>query len=348
MKPNGSMSLMVQAARQYHEQKLTQPEIAQQLGVSQSRVSRWLKEAEAQGIVRTVVVAPEGVYPDLEELIRDRFGLRHVIVADVRGDERMILPALGSAAAMYLESTLADGARIGISSYSASLMAAVQAMSPLKKRRASKVVQVMGGLGLPGAQIIATQTADRLARLTGAAPVFLPTPGIVSNPATREALMKDDVVGNVAAEWPYLTDLILGIGSLAPSPLLQSSGNAISEAEIDQLRALGAVGDVAMHFLDIEGAPVRSDLEQRVVGIGATDLARVPRRIAIAGGARKLQAILAALRSGHVNVLITDADTAESLGADPAPPSADPTDTVPEVTNRQSRGALVSGIHPQT
>lgn len=311
--PNDSLSLMVQAARLYHEQKLTQPEVAQRLGVSQSRVSRWLKEAEAQGIVRTVVVAPEGVYPELEERIQDRFGLAHVLVADVRGDERMILPALGSTAAMYLESTLTDQACIGISSYSASVMAAVQAMSPLKKRRAKKVVQVMGGIGQPGAQVIATQIADRLARLTGAAAIFLPTPGIVSNPATREALMKDDVVGSVAADWPHLTDLILGIGSLAPSPLLQSSGNAVSEAEMDQLLALGAVGDVAMHFLDPEGAPVHSELDERVVGIDLPGLLRVPRRIAIAGGARKHQAIQAALRSGLVNVFITDADTADYL-----------------------------------
>lgn len=307
------LSLIVHAARLYHEQGLTQPEIAERLGVSQSRVSRWLKEAAERGIIRTIVLTPEGVYPELEESIRDKFGLRHVVVADANGDEHSILPALGSAAAIYLETTLSESARVGISSYSASIKATVQAMTPLKKRRADTIVQIMGGVGRPDIQVVATQTADRLARITGASPKFLPTPGLVSNPATRNALFDDNIVREVADEWLHLTDVLVGIGSLAPSELLQSSGNSVSQAEMEELRALGAVGDVAMRFFDADGAPVVSELDARVIGIGTEELMRIPRRIGIAGGARKLEAIRAALLGHWVDVLITDLATAEAL-----------------------------------
>ncbi|GAA2250605.1 helix-turn-helix domain-containing protein [Herbiconiux moechotypicola] len=313
MQSRDPLSLIVHAAQLYHEQGLTQPEIAETLGVSQSRVSRWLKDAVERGIVRTVVFPPQGVFPEIEGRVRDRYGLRHVVVADARGDEQAILPALGSAASIYLESTLASGARVGISSYSAFVKAAVESMMPLRKRRLDKIVQVMGGVGRPDVQILATQTADRFARLTGADPVFLPAPGVVSQAATREALFKDDLVHVVAREWNALTDVLVGIGSLTPSPLIESSGNAVPEADIARLRSLGAVGDVAMRFFAADGSRIISELDERVIGISADQLRAVPRRIGIAGGARKLEAVRAAVSGGWIDVLITDAETGEAL-----------------------------------
>ena len=323
------LSLIVQAARMYHEQGMSQPEIAKKLSVSQSRISRWLKAAEERGIIRTIVLAPDGVYPELEEGVRDLFSLRHVVVADAADDEQAIMAALGSAAAIYLETTLADAARVGISSYSGSLMATVDAMLPLKKRQVDEIVQVMGGIGKSDVQMRATQVADRLARLTGATPRFLPTPGLVSSVPARDALFADPIVQDIAKEWGRLTDVLVGIGSISPSELLRSSGNSISESEMNELRRHGAVGDVAMRFFDDSGELVQSELNDRVIGIGVNELRRVPRRVGIAGGSRKFHAIRAALRGGWVDVLITDQTTARRLLSDraPAEKSTTPTST---------------------
>ena len=58
--------LMVRIARMYHELGKRQTEIAAELHVSQPRVSRLLKRAVEEGIVRTVVTAPEGTHLGLE------------------------------------------------------------------------------------------------------------------------------------------------------------------------------------------------------------------------------------------------------------------------------------------
>ncbi|WP_425569260.1 sugar-binding domain-containing protein [Nonomuraea salmonea] len=73
------------------------------------------------------------------------------------------------------------------------------------------------------------------------------------------------------------------------------------------------MGDVCLRFFDAEGGLVDSPLEERILGIPAADLRRVPRRIAIAGGRRKTAAIRAALKGGWVNTLITDVGVAEEL-----------------------------------
>lgn len=309
----GVTAMIVQVARLYFEQGMTQPAIAERLHVSQSRVSRWLKEASERGIVRTVVLAPEGVFPELEEALVEKFSLRQALVVDADGDENSIIAALGASAAGYLEATLDGGARVGFSSWSATLMATVDRMLPLKRKQAESIVQVMGGVGRPEVQVKATQLTHRLATLTGAEPKFLPTPGIVSTRSARDALFQDPHVIDVAREWEHLTDLLVGIGSVTPSELLKVSGNSVSDEDMESLRRLGAVGDVAMRFFDIDGGLVEAELNDRVVGIGVDELRRIPRRVGIAGGDRKFDAIRGAVRGGWIDVLITDLRTAQRL-----------------------------------
>jgi DNA-binding transcriptional regulator LsrR (DeoR family) len=316
------MSLLTKIARMYHEQGMRQPEIAERLHISQSRVSRFLKEAVNLGVVRTIVVPPAGVYPELEETIRDQYGLLDVVVVESAGKEdSSIISALGSAGAAYLETTLNATDRVGISSWSATLLATVDSMAPRTIRTAAEIVQVIGGVGKPGVQVKATHLTDRLARVTGATPRFFPAPGIVASVAVRDALLADSYVRDLASAWKDLSVVLAGIGSLQPSPLLKDSGNAVSEADMDALRLHGAVGDICLRFFDAQGNLVDTELDKRVVGISSEDLRAVPRTVGIAGGERKFEAIRAAARGHWIDVLITDLDTAKRLLDGPTVPA---------------------------
>ncbi|HEY2555473.1 MAG TPA: sugar-binding transcriptional regulator [Diaminobutyricibacter sp.] len=316
--PAERMSLLTKVARMYHEQHIRQPEIAQRLHISQSRVSRLLKEAVNLGVVRTIVVTPPGVHSQLEDAIRDRYGLADVVVGgdDSEGsapDDNALLATLGSAGAAYLETTLSEKDDIGVSSWSSTLLAVVDAMTRQRTRLARTAVQLLGGVGDPSVQVKATHLTDRLARVTGATARYFPAPGIVARKSVRDALLEDPYVSEVASAWDGLSVALVGIGSLQPSPLLQSSGNAISEKDQGSLRELGAVGDVCLHFFDADGSLVDSELEERVIGISAEQLRAIPRTIGIAGGARKVDAIRAAALGRWIGVLITDVDTARRL-----------------------------------
>lgn len=308
------LRLLAKVARMYHEKGIRQPRIAAELNLSQARVSRMLKQAVEVGIVHTVVTMPSGVHSDLEDELQGRYGLRDAVVVDtldVVGDD--VLPALGSGAAAYIDMTLTGGHVIGISSWSETLISAVDRMPRKSVPVVDKVVQIVGGLGDAAVQMQATRLTARFAELTGAMPVYLPAPGLVGTPAVRRAMMNDVSVRDVLGTWGQLTDALVGIGSLEPSPLLQRSGNAVAEADQDELRRLGAVGDVCFRFFDEEGKHVRSTFDQRVIGVTAKELLAVPRRIGVAGGERKFSAIRAALLGGWVNILITDLAMAHQL-----------------------------------
>lgn len=311
---NADLRLMTRVARLYHEDGVRQPEIAARLDISQPRVSRLLKRAVAVGIVRTTVVAPPGINADLEQEVETAYGLRAAVVADTGevDSEAGLLRALGTAAAAYLEATLVGGDRIGVSSWSSTLLAAVDAMRPRPARDGEQVVQVIGGVGTVAAQARATRLTARLAQVTGAEPIFLPAPGLVATPAAREALTGDPGIAESLRATGDLTVLLAGIGALDASELLRESGNAIAAAELDTLRRLGAVGDICLRYFDETGAAITA-LDDRIVGIDSDDLRAIPRRVGVAGGGRKWTAIRAAVRGGWVNVLVTDRDTAQML-----------------------------------
>ena len=310
---DGEIRLITKVARMYHERGIRQVDIADTLHLSQARVSRLLKRATELGIVRTVVAVAQGVHTDLEEALEQKYGLAEAVIVDVQGSEHDIAAALGSAGASYLETTLTGGERIGISSWSQTLLAAVDRMQPLRLPGADSVIQLVGGFGAPSAQAQGNRLLTELARLVGATPIFVPAPGLVGRKAIRDSLLSDSAMEEVAAEWSRLSMVLVGIGSLPPSPLLQASGNAVDPAEQDKLLAAGAVGDICQRYFDADGVLVPSELDDRVVGIAPDTLRQVRHRVGLAGGQSKHAAIHAALTGRWVNVLLTDTRTAEVL-----------------------------------
>ena len=186
-------------------------------------------------------------------------------------------------------------------------------MRPAKTPVVDTVVQVVGGVGDPRVQMQATRLIGLFASGTGAVPVFMPAPGMLGTCSARDSLVADPTVAAVMDIWQQLTMVLVGIGSLDPSPLLRESGNALADSDQAVLRDAGAVGDICLRFFDAEGKAVQSAVDDRVISIGPDQLRGIARRVAVAGGGRKHSAIRAALLGGWVNVLITDLDEAQRL-----------------------------------
>jgi DNA-binding transcriptional regulator LsrR (DeoR family) len=306
------LRLLTKVARMYHEKGMKQPQIAAELSMSQPRVSRLLKQAIDLGIVRTVVTMPSGVHGDLEDAVQGKYALRDVVIVDALGATDPI-PALASAAAAYLDVTLTGGHVVGISSWSETLLAAVERMPRKSIPTVERVVQLIGGVGDASVQVRANRLTGHFADQTGGLPVYLPAPGIVGSARVRAAMMGDPSVKEVTTVWTELTDAVVGIGSVEPSPLLQRSGNAVTPEEQAELRRRGAVGDVCFRYFDAAGRPIDSKFDRRIMGITPRELLAVPRRVGVAGGPRKRAAIRGAVLGRWVNVLITDLETARRL-----------------------------------
>jgi len=308
------LRLMARVARMYYEQEMRQAEIAAQLGISQATVSRLFSRAKAEGIVRISVNVPQGVYSQLEEELIAAYSLRDAIVVDCpQEEEGVIQRQIGAAAAYYVESTIKPNEVIGLSSWSGTLLALVDAMHAVGRKHHVQVVQILGGVGNPGAELHATRLTSRFAKLVNGTAVFLPAPGVVGSAAMLQVMLADQYVQQALRLFEQVTLALVGIGAVEPSGLLADSGNIFPKAELDLLRHAGAVGDILLRFFDARGEPVETALDHRVVAMTLPQLRQVDRAVGVAGGRRKREAILGALRGHLVNVLITDWFTAHWL-----------------------------------
>jgi len=312
--------MMTKVAWLYHNGHLRQREIAERLAISQSRVSRLLDMAMAAGVVRTTVVAPDGLHAEVEEALEKRYGLleAHVfdVAAGVEEDEQDLVGSLGQSVAHWLQAHPFEAEIIGFTSWSRSLRATVAAL-PRLRSNVRYVVELLGDVGRTTLQHEAAQATRDLAKLTGAEPRFLRTPGVVPSPKLRKTLLAHDPDARESLELlDHMQLALVGIGTCEIDPPLVAGENFFTEEQFDRAQQLGAVGQVNLRFIAADGSPVVSELDDLVVGVTLDQLRRADRVLAVAGGRKKHAAIRAALLGGWVNALVTDLATAERLAGE--------------------------------
>lgn len=308
------LRFMTRVAQRYYVDGQRQSAIANDLSISQATVSRMLKRAHDEAIVRISLTAPQGTYPQLEASLRDKYGIAEAIVVDCSEDRTgAVISRIGEAAAYFLETTIQNEEVIGISSWSQTIVKMIDNVHPMNQGKAKSVVQTLGGIGNPNVQKHATQVTTRLAKLTGAESIILQAPAVAASREAKIILLGEKFVREATEQFENITLAFIGIGAVEPSDMLAQSGNIFSEAELKELSEQGAVAELSQRFLNASGEQVLLPLNERVIGMNLEQLREVPRVVALAGGQSKTQAIDATLKSGVINTLVTDKFTAERL-----------------------------------
>lgn len=304
--------LLYRVAQAYYEEDLTQADVAKRFGISRIKVSRMLTRAREEGVVRIDVVPPQETHTALERELESIFGLDEAIVAEAgEGDYQDVLDSIGRVAADYVVRVLEDGQTLGLT-WGNSILATVSAL-PRAGLSNVRAVQMLGGLGELEAEIHGAELVRRVSERLGCRPRNIHAPGIVSSKAVRDALAADPQVADTLELGRNADVALLGIGALGPHSVLRGAQTVLTQADCRALVEQGVVGDIALRFFDADGKPVRTPFTERTIGVGLEEMREIGKRVGVAGGAEKRDAMLAALRGGHLDVLVTDAETARDL-----------------------------------
>lgn len=300
------LRLLSKVSKLYYERHLNQNEIAERLHLSRPKVSRLLQQAQDEGIVQITVMSPPGIYADLEQQLEERFGLREAVVVEVdkTAPQEVVSREVGTGAGEYFQRTLSVGDIIGIS-WGMTLVGMVNAL-PRCEIEEVHVVQIIGGLGPPEAEVHATNLCRRLSYKLSSKLTLIPAPGIASTNQARAALETDSHVQNALALFERINVAYVGIGVPSPTSVTMRDGSILTAEDLERLRAHGAVGDIALRYFDGGGQAVASELDERVVGITLQQLRQIETVVGVAGGQQKEAVVRAALHGRLINVLITD------------------------------------------
>lgn len=340
-----SSNLMTKVCQHYYRDHLTMVEIGTRLAISRHRVGRLLKEAVRTGMVKIEIRSPAGEDVELNHALQQAFGLKGAFVVEVAADlsPQQVQQATCRAAAPFVREILGLHRTIGVG-WGSTTFELINQIEPMEMRNA-KVVQITGGNKRLSIRFDCHEVTRRLAQKLQVQPILLHAPGIVDNRRTRELLMRESAVIDTFKSFGKLDLAIVGIGAIKPAirSTLLSSGY-VSAAALASLKRAGAVGDVFSYFLDDDGEVVRTELYDRLITIGLTDIRKIATTLGVATGERKARAVAAAIRGGFVNTLVLDDALARALLAlqvrSGASASAQPKRRVAEVRRGEAGNSI--------
>ncbi|MBJ8347154.1 MarR family transcriptional regulator [Antrihabitans sp. YC2-6] len=312
------LRLALRAAVLYYVDGLTQAEVAVRLGVSRPTAGRLVARAKSNGLVRIEVVVPPELRDDLhaeeEHELEKRFGLTEVVIAgrgiDVGASSGpTAFASVGRAAAALLMRRLGPADVMGFT-WGPEQEAVARAVVPgVADCRA--VVQLDGAMSAvlyqTGADYILRRCADALR----AEAIRLPAP-LYADPSTVASMRQDSVMSRTLDTGRTADLMLFGVGAVSTSTTL-FEGSFLDTRMLDELGALGAVGEIGGRFFDADGIPVETELQHRVISVPLEDVRACAKTILISSGSAKHQATLAALKGKLARLLVCDIDCARWL-----------------------------------
>lgn len=305
-------SLLADVAEMYYLEQKNQAEIAKAVGVTRSMISRMLSEARESGIVEIRIQRPLQSDPELEHALKEYFGLKDVFVVSTNqpGGDRLT-QTLGSAGARMLERYLAPHKVLGLA-WGTSISATVDAYET-KEPMQVKVVQLVGAMGARNMEYDGHDLVARITEKLGGEAYYLNAPYIAQNAEMARSLLETKSIRETISIGRKTDVALLGIGTTSPEYSSFYLAGYVTRRELEDLRKAGAIGDVCGQHFDVNGQPACDDFCARLVSIRRSDLLSIPVRLGVAGGEGKADAILGALRSRYVNVLVTDSMAARKV-----------------------------------
>lgn len=305
-------SVLADVAEMYYLEQKNQAEIAKAVGVTRSMISRMLTEARENGIVEIRIQRPLQADPELESALREQFALKDVfvVVTSHRSGERLTR-TLGSAGAQMLKRYLAPQKILGLA-WGTSISATVDAFEA-DEPMSVKVVQLVGAMGARNMEYDGHDLVARITEKLGGEAYYLNAPYLCQNAEMAKSLLETKSVRETISVGKKTDVALLGVGTTSPEYSSFYLAGYVTHRELDDLRKAGAVGDVCGLHFDGQGKPACEDFCERLVSIRRHDLLSIPIRLGVAGGEGKAEAILGALRSRYVNVLVVDNVTARKV-----------------------------------
>ena len=302
--------ILVKVANMYYVENLKQSDIAQRMGIDRTTVSKYLKKALKDKIVKITVERDS--FDELEAALEHRFGLKEACVVPKSYDMQVIKQNMARAGLGLLRRIIGGEKTVGLAwGTSVSEMAAL-AEQEKNVQADADFVPLDGGPENIDSEYHVNTICYQMARAFGGRSHYIYAPAIAKTADIRRAILQDVNYEKISAFWEKIDIGIVGIGAPVKSSNLVWAGSFGREA-IESLARTGAVGEICSVFYDINGHEVETPFSDRIISVGLEKMRQWEYNIALAASREKVPAIMGALRGRLVNVLVTDEETAKIL-----------------------------------
>lgn len=317
-----SVFLVLKAAYQYYILDRSQNQIAEELDVSVTTVSRLLKRARDEKIIEFVIRNPYVECLNLGQEISNEFGLKEVIISpvvdmeeeedDSTVDPEMVKKLVALEGARYLQRVIKENDVLGVT-WGSTVYQMINYLNPAQKANTT-FVTLHGSLSNCVTEWDVRTLVSRMAKAFSGRKYILLTDTLMNSAETVKMLKKEKSISQVMDMFDKVNIAINGIGAFYPKVTsILAKPYYLSPNEVKMLKEHQVIGDVALRFLDKNGNECDTELKERTISISLEQFRKIPVKITLASGEEKAHAVLAALRGGLVDVLIVDSNLGETV-----------------------------------
>ncbi len=299
----------------YYGEGLTQSEIAKRMDVSRATIVNMLREGRERGIVEIRVDGDVLAASTISRQLCSKFGLADAYVSRSRAEgtgpatRSESLAQLARVAGMAILDVVEDGNTVGVA-WGETIKAVSEAM-PFERAKGVEVCQMIGSMvsdRVPASEDCAIKIANRL----GAVCFTLHAPAVLSSAALAETLRTEPTIAAQLQRLEQLDVAIFSVGNTAPDTHLVAAGIAKPE-ELTAAVSAGAKGIVCCRYLDAAGHKISLAPDDQIVAVDIDHIKNARKRLLIASGDDRAEAVLACLSGGMVSHLCVDEPLANLL-----------------------------------
>jgi len=302
--------LYIKIAYWYYTLGLTQEEIGKKVSLSRQKINQIINSLVDLGVVTININGYERDNIEYECQLEEMFGLKSAVIASDYGETETAFFKVTNVAAQYLERQIQYGDIIGVS-WGHTLAETIKNMT-FQKRSTCQVIQLMGAQNMEQPVSRADEIARELANKLECPSHMLYAPVVVEHEKTKEMLMREKSIRLSYELMEKCSLAVFSIGELTEDSTMCTSGY-LSKEEVKKLNSEGFVADMSMNPIRLDGTWENCYLENRILSANMECIRDIPNAVVVASGAKKVQALLAALRTGCVDTLITDETTAKQI-----------------------------------
>lgn len=309
---NEKNKLLARVAYLYYSENKTQSGIAKILGVYRTTISRMLSQAKKTGIVKINIEGYDVDLLALEEYFRKKYGLLQVDITRNIADETKeeFMYNFSRSAANFVKNLVDDQQVIGIS-WGSTLSGMVEQFET-RYMEQSVICPLAGGPSQINVKYHVNTLIYELAKKCHAKSSFINATVIQESAEVAKGILEAKYFNETLSLWKKLDVAIVGIGEDLSGENSQWR-DLLTSKDIELLRKEHVVGECCCRFFDKSGKLVYPELQARTVGLPLEKLAEVPKSIAIAYGEKKAKALLAMIKKGYINCVVTDEATIHQI-----------------------------------
>ncbi|WP_307843942.1 sugar-binding transcriptional regulator [Sanguibacter suaedae] len=298
--------LLVDVSTDYYLGNRSKVEIAKEHGISRFQVARMLVQARELGIVRIEISPPAHLDGARAGDLAAALGVSHVHIARTGEDGDATRASVAAGLAAVVRERAVRGMTLGVS-WSRTVELAARDLAGLPP---CDVVQLVGALPVEGSGN-SVELIHRFKAQPGVRTWPIWAPLVVDDAATAAGLRRQPEIAQTLDRAGSLDLAVVAIG--AWSAHASTVYDLAPEEDRRAGRDAGAVAECSGRLFDDSGAPVRTALDERVVGVTIEQLVRTPEVVAVGYGAEAARGLCAAVRGGFASVLVVDEACAREL-----------------------------------